>query len=83
MNNTGKWLFYDHFWPFFCQLYGYLSQKVQAVILMCVMGLNSNWFRGYDTKSKYFLFQFLAILYKNTHLHFLNFWVLCHNFCTN
>ena len=27
MNNTGKWLFYNHFWPFFCQLYGYLSQN--------------------------------------------------------
>ena len=27
MNNTDKWLFYVYFWPFFCQLYVYLSQK--------------------------------------------------------
>ena len=27
MNNTDKWLFYDHFWPFFCQLLGNLSQN--------------------------------------------------------
>ena len=25
MNNNDKWLFYDHFWPFFCQLYIHLS----------------------------------------------------------
>ena len=24
---TDKWTFYYHIWPFFCQLYGYLSQK--------------------------------------------------------
>ena len=42
--------------------------EVQTVILMCLMGLNSDWFNGYDPKSRYFHFQFLAILYKNTHL---------------
>ena len=24
---TNKWPFYDHFWPFFCQLYEHLSQN--------------------------------------------------------
>ena len=81
MNNTGKWLFYDHFWPFFANcMVIFHKTEVQTVILMCLMGLNSNWFKGYDTKSKYFHFRFLAILYKNTHLHFLHFCVLCHNF---
>ena len=84
MNNTGKWLFYDHFWPFFANcMVIFHKTEVQTVILMCLMGLNSNWFKGYDTKSKYFHFRFLAILYKNTHLHFLHFCILCHNFWTN
>ena len=26
-NNNNKWLFYDYFWPFFCQLYTHLSQN--------------------------------------------------------
>ena len=26
-NNNNKWLFYDCFWPFFCQLYIHLSQN--------------------------------------------------------
>ena len=81
MNNTGKWLFYDHFWPFFANcMVIFHKTEVQTVILMCLMGLNSNWFKGYDTKSKYFHFRFLAILYKNIHLHFLYFCVLCHSF---
>ena len=57
--------------------------EVQKIILRCLMGLNSNWFNSYDTKHKYFHFRFFAILYKNTHLRFLCFCVLCHNFCTN
>ena len=84
MNNTGKWPFYDHFWPFFANcMVIFHKTEVHTVILMCLMGLNSNWFKGYDTKSKYFHFGFLAILYKNMHLHFLHFCVLCHNFWTN
>ena len=27
---TDKWTFYYHIWPFFCQLYGYLSQKIAS-----------------------------------------------------
>ena len=57
--------------------------EVQKIILRCLMGLNSNWFNSYDTKHIYFHFRIFAILYKNTHLSFLCFCVLCHNFCTN
>ena len=56
--------------------------EVQKIILRCLTGLNSDWFNNYDTKCKYFHFRFFAILYKNTHLHFLCFCLLCHNFCT-
>ena len=53
MNNTGKWLFYDHFWPFFANCMAIFHKtEVQTVILMCLMGLNSNWVKGYDTKCK-------------------------------
>ena len=57
--------------------------EVQKIILRCLMGLNSNWFNSYDTKHIYFHFRIFAILYKNTHLSFWCFCVLCHNFCTN
>ena len=36
-----------------------------------------------DTKCKYFHFWCFAILYKNMHLPFLHFCVLCHKYCTN
>ena len=36
--------------------------EVQMVILMCLSGLKSDWFKGYNTKSKYFHFHFFAIL---------------------
>ena len=57
--------------------------EVQKIVLRCLTGLNSDWFNSYDTKCKYFHFSFFAILYKNTHLHFLCFCALSHNFCTN
>ena len=42
------------------------------VILVCLTGINSDWFKKHDTKCKYFHFPFFsffffAILYKNTH----------------
>ena len=50
---TDKWSFYDHIWPFFCQLYVYFHKtKVQTVILKCLTSLNPNWFKSYDTKRK-------------------------------
>jgi hypothetical protein len=47
--------------------------EIQTVILICLTGLNSDWFKSYETKCKYFYFRFFAILYKNTHLRFLRF----------
>ena len=84
MNNTGKWLFYDHVWPFFanCMII-FHKTEVQTVSLTCIIDLNSDWLKTYDTKSKYFHFQNFAILYKNTNLQFLRFCVLCDNFCAN
>ena len=36
MNNTGKWLFYNHFWPFFANcMVIFHKTEVQTVILMC------------------------------------------------
>ena len=57
--------------------------EVQTVILRCLPGLNSNWFKNYDIKGKYFHFLFIVILFKNTHFQNLCFCILCHNFCTN
>ena len=57
--------------------------ETQTVILRCLMSLNLNFFKSCDTKYKYFHSCFLVILYKNTHLCFLHFFVLCHNFYTN
>ena len=57
--------------------------EVQTDILVYLTGLKSDWFKGYDTKCKYFHFWFFAILYKNTLLRFLHFFILCHNYCTN
>ena len=36
--------------------------EIQMVILRCLMSLNFNWFKSYDTKYKYFHFRFFAIL---------------------
>ena len=68
--------------------------EVQTVILRCQVGQNPNWFKSFDTKRKYFPFQFFFNFVKN--LLFLNlcnvfsafcifciFLHLCHNFWTN
>ena len=68
---------------FLSTAYSSFTTEVQTVILRCLTGLKSDWFKDYDTKRKYFHFWFFAILYKNTLLHFLHFFILCHNFCTN
>ena len=34
--------------------------EVQTVNLMCLTGLKSDWFKGYDTKCKYFHFHFFC-----------------------
>ena len=57
-------MFYDHFWPFFCQLHEYLSQNwtsnlVSILILdkyngrsLCWTDLKLNWTKRYDTNAK-------------------------------
>ena len=35
--------------------------EVQTVILRCLAGLDSDWFKNYDTKHKYFHFRFFAM----------------------
>ena len=45
-----------------CKVIFHKTAEVQPAILMHLIGLNSNWFKGYDSKSKYFHFRFLAIL---------------------
>ena len=60
--------------------------EVLMVILRFLIGLNFDWFKSYDTKSKYFHFSFFVIMYKNRRLGplpFLHFCVFCHNFCTH
>ena len=42
------------------------ENEVQTVILRCWAGLYLDWFMNYDTKCKYFHFQFFAILYNKT-----------------
>ena len=82
-HNNCKWLFYSYFWPFTVNcMFTFHKTEVQTVILMCLIGLKSDWFKGYDTKCKYFNFWCFAILYKNTYLHFLHFCILCGNYCT-
>ena len=49
---TDKWPFYDHFWSFLCQLYVCPSQNWDSVILSCLMSLNLNWYKSYNTKRK-------------------------------
>ena len=84
MKDTDKWQCYDHFRPFFAIcMFIFHKTEVQTVILRCLTGLNSDWFKNYDTKCKYFHFHFFVILYKIKHLCFLHFCILCHNFCTN
>ena len=81
LNDNYVFHFFYPLWPLFGQLYVHLSQNWDSDG-HCLMSLNLDWFNCYVTKYKYLYIRFFAILYKNTHLCFLNFCVLCHNFCT-
>ena len=84
MNDNNNCQFHDPFCQFFANYMSIFHKiEVQTFILGCLTVLKSKWFKGYDTKCKYIYFWFFAILYKNTLLHFLHFFILCHNFCTN
>jgi hypothetical protein len=81
---TDKWQFYNRFRPFFPNYINIFQKtEIQTVILRCLNVLNINWFKSYDTKSKFFHLRFLAILQKKTNFCFLRFCILCHNFSTN
>ena len=59
---TDKWSFYDHIWPFLAScMFSFHKTEIQTVILRCLMSLNLNWYKSYDTKPKNA---------KNTHLCF-------------
>ena len=63
---TDKWQFYDHIWPFFANyMFIFPKTEIQTVFLRCLISLNLNWHKNYDTKRKYFHFLFFLILYKN------------------
>ena len=55
MKDTDKWKCYDHFRPFFviC-MFIFHKTEFQTVILRSLTGLDSDWFKNYDTKCKYF-----------------------------
>ena len=71
-NNNAKWLFYGYFWPFFRQLYVYLSQNWDSEGHFDVLNRSKIWLvLRFDTKCKYFHFRCVAILYK------IHIWVFC------
>ena len=75
---TDRWTFYYHIWPFFCQLYGYLSQKWDSDGHFQVLNRSKYWlvqrlwhkmqifpfpfFCDFVQKHKYFCFWIFAIL---------------------
>ena len=50
---TDKWSFYDHIWPFLAScMFSFHKNEIQTVISRCLMSLNLNWHKSYDTKPK-------------------------------
>ena len=81
---TDKWSFYDHIWPFLAScMFSFHKTEFQTVILRCLMSLNLNWYKSYDTKrknSKNTNLWFWTKLQKNGNE---NISFLCHNLWTN
>ena len=81
---TDKWPFYNQIWSFFVNhMVIFHKTEIQTVILKCLMSLNLNWHKSYDTKrknSKNANLSFWKKLQKNGNK---NFSVLCYNFWTN
>ena len=60
---TDKRPFYDHICPFFANhIFIFHKTEIQTVILRCLISLNLNWYKSYDTKRKYFHFFFFCDL---------------------
>ena len=72
-----KWLFYDHFWPFFSNsMFIFHKNEVQTVILRCLTSLSLKWYKIYDTKPQRtqmrFFFTKLQKNQKWKYLHFVS-----------
>ena len=83
-----KWLFYDHFRPFFGQLHDYISQNWGSDGHFEVLNRSKPWLiQKLWLKIQIFPFLFFSdIVEKNAFLFFgfLGFiCILCHNCCTN
>ena len=50
----------SHFSAIYINIFN--KTEIQTIILRCWTGFYLNWFKGYDTKRKYFCFQYLLIL---------------------
>ena len=50
---TDRWSFLDHIWPFFANyMFVFYKTEIQTIILRCLMSLNLNWYKSYDTNEK-------------------------------
>ena len=67
LNSDWKWMLLTcgcfrtisgHFFANYMSIFH--KSEVQMVILRCLTGLNSDWFKSYDTKCKYFHFWFFC-----------------------
>ena len=66
-HNSMRWPFYNHFWPFFCQLHKYLSQNLGADSHF--EGLNvskSQWDQNLWHKTQFFLTSVFSNFVKDT-----------------
>ena len=48
---TAMWPFYNHIRPFF-HMFIFYKTEIQTVALRCLISLNLNWYKSYDTKRK-------------------------------
>ena len=81
MNNNNKWLFYDYFWPHFCQLYIHISQNWGLVQHFDVLNRSKIWLvQRLWHKMQIFPFSFFLQFCTKTLI--LVFCVLCHIYCT-
>ena len=66
--------------PFFANCMSIFNKiEVQTVILVCLTGINLFGSKVMAQNANLSIFDFFAILYKNTLLRFLHFFILYHN----
>ena len=72
-----KWLFYDHFRPFFGQLHDYISQNWGSDGHFEVLNRSKPWLiQKLWLKIQIFPFLFFSDIVEKMHFCFLGFWVL-------